>query len=457
MVVPSVSSSVPADGASDVFLNKPITATFAAALDTDSISATSVTLLNVATDDVVATSLSYDTSSDVLTITPLSTLEESTVYKLRFPGTDIAISASHVLLDSGSSTRLATTISITFTTGTRMYLDDTAVDKDATDLSLEGDLSLPIHVKALGDFVIESTQPKNHKSDVGVSLYENNSFYVQFNKALSGSLLTDDWLDIDVYPILDVDAYLAEGDVLNTGTVSSVTGLWVSGAYLWAGFGAAVPQNCGVSATVSEDVTATDGSEFGPSDYELTFTTDRYPSVAGAHVIRREIKAAADEVNDDYIASLLFKNTIRLMERGSYATGAMDAPSWLISKYVINATVVDILDDQELEKALRAGTRRQLGDMGVSVDAIVGRLSLKHARAQKALDEADRAIQGSAYLAKKVTEQIVSTRYDRPSRQWYGVNGKLIESRFKYWQRDHPASNSALNRQAKNPPSAWWI
>jgi hypothetical protein len=366
-------------------------------------------------------------------------------------GTDLAVSSSHVIKDDSTGDKLTTTIEISFKTGTRVFIDDSSIDKNAVDLSLEGDINLPSHVKALGEFAIESTTPKNHSADVSLTA---NRIEIKFTKPISGSIMQDDWLSVDAYPVLDETQYLAEGSTFGQGSIPSVSGLTYSGNYVYATFNSALPKNAAVDVTVDDSVTATDGSEFGPNSYQLSFTTQRFPDIAGVHVIKREIKAATDELNDDYIAAMVLKNTIIRRIRG----GASDTnASWAAVKWVINATIVDILDDKELEKALQAGTRRQLGDLNVSVDAVIGKLSLKHARAQKAMEEAEKTLAGSKLLAQKITNQFTSFYYGRPDRNWHGVNGKLIQSRFKYYQADQPAANTALNRNAKVPPNQGWL
>jgi len=449
MAQPSVQSSSPVDNATDVFLNKPLTVTFGVALLASSVKDTSVVLLNVATDEIVAKNLVYNETTQVLTITPLSVLEESTVYVIRFPGTDIAISSSFAIADSSNEV-LTTTITLTFTTGLRLFIDDSSIDKDATNLSLEGDLNLPVHIKALGNFAVATTLPKNNACDISTSIDGQNRIQVKFTKPLSGSLCSDDWLTVTTFPLLDMDQYLASGTTLGAGTIPGLTGVSCSGQYVYATFSGEVPKNVGIQVEIGETVTATDGSEFGPSNYLLQFATDRYPKVSGVHMIKREIKAAADELVDDYICAMLLKNTIALLTR--YAAFDATAPSFSAIKWIVNMTIVDILDDQELEKALVAGTRRQLGDLNVSIDAVIGKLALKHARALKAVEDADKTLFGNKLLVQKIDNAKVSNYYDRPDRLWHGVNGKLVSERFKTYQPDIPAANSDLNRAAKVKP-----
>lgn len=455
MAAPVLSTSTPLDGAADVFVNKPLEAVFVSDLLESSITVNSVSLINVATDSSVDVTLEYISGTKTVRVTPLSVLAEKTVYTLRFVGTDIAISSSYALKDSGGDP-LLTSIDITFTTGVRTYIDDSSIDKDATDLSLEGDLNLPVHVKALGDFTVKTTWPKNHDHDIATGLNGANQVSITFNKPLSGELCSTDWVDIDMYPMLDDTQYLAAEGTLGTGSLPTMTGLICSGDTLYLAFNATVPNNVGIEVQINTGVTAADGSEFGPSEYLFSFTTDRYPKVSGIHVIKREIKAAIEELNEDYVAALLLSNTIHLQEKFNVSVGS--TPSFQQSRWVMLKTLVDILDDKELEKALVDGTRRQLGDFNVSIDpkqSEAARLALKHARALRELDKLERTLAGRRLIAMRYND---TKRIDGcVDRMWHGVAGKLMHEKWKTYQPNMPAANVAQNRQTKTPPSSYWF
>jgi len=447
MSVPVISTSNPLANASDVFLNVPLYVTFASpGLTSSSITLNSVQLYNVATQSVVPIDVSYNTTTRVVTITQLSVLAENTVYSIRFPGTDAAISSSYVITESGSGDVLTDTLEVLFTTGTRIYIDDSRVDKDSADLSLEGDLRLPVNVKALGDLAVETSFPKNHTADVSGSINGYNQCYIKFNTALSG--LTQDWASVNVYPMMDMDLYLASGTTFGTGTIPNMTGLSVSGQYLYINFDAEIPKNAAVQVKLSESITSTAGTQLGPNAYKLSFTTDRYPKISGPNYLRNELSAASDELNDEYIASLLLKNTIIVIQR--WPAFNPGSPQYIAYKYVVNQTILDILDDKELEKALVAGTRRRLGDFDISIDYLVGQQALKYKRALEEAQDALDAIDAVKKLIARIDNAIYIPY--TPDRLWHGVHPAICDIRFKYWQENIPMSNTLLNRQASNVP-----
>jgi hypothetical protein len=449
----SVSTSDPADGATDVFVNNPLDVTFDAAVLETSVSATSVVLVDVSTDDIVSTDVSLVTTT-LIRISPLGVLAEDTLYRIQFPGTDVALSSNHVLKDDAASEALTTTIEITFRTGSRVFIDDTAVDKDATDLSLEGDLNLPIHVKALGDFAILSTTPKNHTADVSPSLGGTNKVVITFNDFLDDSLFTPAWLDIDVFPVLDDTYWLSSGNgFAGTGNTVTIPGYsaGITGADLEVTFSGDLPYNTVVQVRVDDNVTDDDGQEFGPNDFLYSIGIDRSPKVAGIHIVKQEIRSATDELTDDYIAGVLFAKTVDFNTKYDISS----SPHLSVHKWILNSAIVDILDDKELEKALAAGTRRQLGDLNVSVDVIIGRLSLKHARALKKIEEADKTLLKDRAIAQ-VYQNLNFDGVTRNTRTWTGVSGRILSSRFINFQADQPASNTLLNRRSKIPPGGPW-
>jgi len=458
MAEPSLSSSDPAGGDSDVFVNVSLKATFAATLTVSSVKDTTVLLVDEATSTIVDVVVDYDEQDgSVVTVTPQTALANNNVYTLKFPGTDTAVSSAFVISDRASGDVLTTTITITFTTGSRVYVDDTSIDKDATDLSLEGDLVLPVHVKALGEFAISGMNPKNHEADVAISLNGVNQVQFDFTKALSGDLCDSTWVTVDTFGILDSNQFLSVGDDLQgtSGTLPTVSSVSCTGNSLFVEFSEEVPQNLGIQIGIESKVTAADGSEFGPNDFEYSITTDRYPSIGGVHIVKRELYSIdqGEVIPKDYIAALLFQHTIELNEMVTNLNATN--PSYLHQKWVLMQTLLDILEDKELEKAVVAGTRRQLGDLNVSVDSLIGKMSLKHARVMKELDRVTKGIHGPAILAMRYAETMLTPR--KGTRLWFGVAGQLRNFLDQTYQGNYPAANIYINRQAKVPPDSIWI
>lgn len=443
----AISSSDPSDGASDVFVNIALEVTFDSAVASSTVSQNTCVLTDQATDEVLDTTVELLSDGVTVRLTPTGILAEDTVYRITFPGTDTAISASYVLKDDSASEALSTTLTITFTTGSRVYINDTSVDKNAGDLSLEGDLNLPTNVKALGELVISSVVPKNHTADVSLDLGGDNSITFTFDNSLDSVTFAESWFNVDVFSVMDDATYIVSGQSIPGHAIT------FTGAVVDVTFSGDLPNNVGVQITLEEDITDEDGNEYGPNSYLYSITTERNPSIAGTHVLRREIKAAADELTDDYMASVLYAKTVEFESRW----GIPASPNIAMHKWIVNSAIVDILDDKELEKAIAAGTRRQLGDMNVSVDPIIGKLSLKHARALKKLEDLARLFAGKNIIAQNYSNYHYGD-ISRSYRRWYGVSGRLMSSKFITYQGDSPGANSALNRGSKIAPgNDWWF
>jgi hypothetical protein len=113
------------------------------------------------------------------------------------------------------------------------------------------------------------------------------------------------------------------------------------------------------------------------------------------------------------------------------------------------------MEDREFYKYVVAGTRRQLGDLGVSVDNIIGRLAMKVAKYQKAKELALESIKPGWQFAVGITTQGYADTAMNINRLWYSTNMRYIPTRFSYHQEDMPASNTQINRQARQNNPIW--
>ena len=94
MPAPTFSSSTPADGATNVYLNQKLVVTFSTDLDATSVSGATVILRSVALDTVVDATLSV--SGAVITIVPYTLLIANSVYRLTLVGNDLSLSTGAI-------------------------------------------------------------------------------------------------------------------------------------------------------------------------------------------------------------------------------------------------------------------------------------------------------------------------------------------------------------------------
>jgi hypothetical protein len=449
----TLASSIPSQGETAYFINKQIELTFNKAISTSSLSNTVFSLINLDNNSSVPIRVSAGyTSAAKVVLMPDLLLVENTQYRVIILGTDQNMGVSLVAQDSDV---LNTTISFEFGTGDTVYKIDSTVEKDAADLTNEGDLFLPTNVKALGfDFTLEKVRPKNHVHGVPETLTGDNTIRFTFTKDLltgNGIDLTE-WATVTLFPLLNDTAYLASGNTFGVGSIPSHT-LSVTGADLLVSFAHQLPQNLGVQVSLLDGITSLEGDNYG-GKLEYSINTVLYPEVYGVQAIEREVREIAGTFTQDYIGALLFKNTILGWESVGRSVSLLD-PSYALKQYVMSSTILDLMEDREFYKYVMAGTRRQLGDLGVSIDNLIGRVAMKVAKYQKAKEAALESLRPGWQFRVGTTIQAYVDAMSTINRLWYSVNERYVESRFSYDQQDHPVSNTQTNRQARQNNPIW--
>lgn len=451
-MVLSFTSSTPAAGATDFFLNKSIEVTFNEELSDTTLSNNSVFIIDVAGNSTVDVSISKKPSdANTIILTPTVNLKENSTFRLYLVGTSEGLGYE---LAATNGDLLTNTVIILFSTGNNLYQIDTLVEKQAANLTLEGDLFLPTNVKALGyDFTIDKVRPKNHTHGVATTLTGDNTIRFTFTKALLTGQDYTEWANIDAYSLLNYDGYLASGTELNAVAQSNYTipgyTLAVTGQDFLVTFTGELPKNAGIAIKLTNKIEAADGSQYG-GDMDYVINTELYPAICGVESVRREIRPVSVDFYDDFIGSLLFKNTMQLWEKvGRFS---LDLNTHPLRLYILSATVLDIIGDKEYEKFVLAGTRRQLGDLNVSVDNLIGRLAMKAAKLEKDKEIALETIKrGWQFKLGQYPPSDAAA-----SRRWWDINGRYTDTSYRYYQQNVPAANSSLNRHAKTNNPWWW-
>jgi hypothetical protein len=446
----TLSSTTPSTGATDYYINKQITLQFSTAIDSAYLTDSIVSLFNVNTNEYVPVALSLNpVDSTEIIISPEMVLDENTNYRVRILGEDSPLGLA---LQDTSGDKLAETTTITFSTGDNVYDIDADVEKQAASVTLEGDLFLPNNLEALGyEFTIESVTPENHSHGVSTSLNGSNKIEIKFSKPLAtGQTNYIDWASVSTFPIL-AEYYMASGTTFNedSGNITIPDyNITVSGEYMYINFDSELPKNVGITAELNSNILSQAGDQYGGNLY-YAVNTETYPSLVPIQIVRNEVRPINVDFFDDYIGTLIYKNTISLMEMG-----LLNGNQHSITRfnYILYSTVIDLIEDKDLQKFVVAGTRRQLGDLNTSVDNLAGRLALKLARSEK--------LKESALDTMKPGWQIRTGSYTlyentKMSRLWYDISGRYTHTYYKYKQLDQPAANTAINRHAKtNNP---WI
>lgn len=448
----TLTTSTPIHGSTDYFINKSVELTFNKAIATASLTNTIFSIVDTdsGTRVPLTVSASPNDSTKVILL-PSTNLKNNTQYRVIILGSDMGLGLNLTAQDSDA---LVTTITVEFGTGSSIYKIDTTVEKEASSITLEGDMFLPTNVKALGyDFTLDKVRPKNNKHGVDTTLTGDNTVRFTFTKSLlTGVTDYEDWVNISVFPLLDTTDYLASGQSLGQGSIPSYT-VSVTGSDLLVTFSHELPNNVGVQIDLLTDIESMDGEEYAGS-MKYSINTALYPQIYGVETIKREVKELTTVYNDDYIGALLFKNTIWAWERvGRNFT--LDNIPFAAKQYITYSTILDLMEDAEYTKYLLAGTKRQLGDLGVTIENLLGKVAMKVAKYQKAKEIAfESMIKGWQFRIGTSTlgyDTIASTI----NRLWYNVNYRYTDTRFSYSQDDYPSSNVSVNRHARNNNPIW--
>lgn len=444
-----LSSSDPTTNESNVFINKEILLTFNKAVDESTLLDNTVSLQSVGGSVIDVTLSLNPLNTSEVKILPKVNLSANTQYRIILVGTGQTL-FTPLAAEDGDLFQ-GTTI-IVFTTGTSVYKIDTTLEKEAATLTLEGDLFLPTNVEALGyEFTINSVNPPNRAHGISTTLNGSNQLSFYFSKPLATGQDYSTWADVEVYPLLSKTSYLASGETFGAGTIPEYS-IEASGQYLNVSFSGELPKNAGLYCRLTNSIRSISNDQYG-GNLEYTSNTPLYPDIVGVHSIRREINSISAEVYDDYIGAVIAKNTVRLYFLLNSNLSKLDG--WAAYHYVLNAVVLEIIEDKDLEKFIVAGTRRQLGNLNVSVDSLIGRIAMKAARAKKEMDDAKEALFPGWFIGTGTWKASMGTRL--VERMWYDISSRYTDPVYKYYQADEPASNTALNRNAKSNNPAFYL
>lgn len=439
-------SSTPTEGQADWFLNKSVELIFNKAIATTSLTNSIFSLVDIDTNVPVPITVSagYANSSKVILV-PSTSLKENTQYRVLVVGSAAGLTYS---LTAQDEEVLSDSIYFEFSTGETVYKIDSTVNKETSNLSLEGDLFLPTNVKALGyDFTVSKVRPKNNTHAVDVSLTGDSTIRFTFSKALyTGSADYSDWLQVDTFPLLNDVNYLAQSGTLGEVSIPGHT-VSINDTDLIVTFSGNLPNNLGLQVTLFDGITSSDGDSYGGS-MQYSINTALYPEISGIQTIKREVRDIADTFTEDYIGALLFKNSIWLWEKLGQSF-SLDALPFAAKQYVIYSTILDLMEDREYYKYVVAGTRRQLGDLGVSVDNLIGRIAMKVAKYQKEKENCFQSLLGAWQFKVGRNSTSFDNIAETVNRLWHDINGRYTESRYVYYQDASPAANVAINRQSK--------
>ena len=454
MSAPLINSRTPAPDAVSVYLNDYIEVVFDQAIDQTTLNDNTVLLYRMSDYQVMEKSISFDTGTNTLTITPNIVFDQNTQYSAVIVGYDQSTSC---VKNSGGES-LAVSSTWNFTTGTlprdpqgEMGEDnEEAVDQTTA----ESPVSLVPPPKTTEDLIIVSTSPENYSANLGTfnSDYETEYYagpiLITFNQPVaSGAAVIQDWVTFEVQP---VDGDPSTLTALPSGTLSNINGstlTWTPASYEANNYNWRV--NNEITVTVDSDVISESGKTLG-NQFRFMFTTLYRPYYCTVPKIRSVIGSFIREIPDDTIARNIYLNSLEAYNIAntiySQFLWGIDSPTFAAKMWVCCKTQYDLLYAKLLDMASSGpGMIKRLGDFTIQESTEI-QAGVKGAL-QKSLDCSNawlKLLLGKYRRAKsKMAIKGATSPATPPMR---GVRTWTLET-----GRDTLGANKTLTRRIKSP------
>lgn len=396
MSVPSVVRASPINGATDVTIDATIQFQFGAALLSTSVNAATVVVYDPDTLDYVKGQITYDSVSFTITFISAQAFRQNCVYTTAVVGVS---SGSGSWITSSTGDALQDSYSVTFRTGIERYvsLEEVAKRDDVEYVGPIRAVSVTLPPKLateegqeFGTLKILSAAPKNLSTEAVTSLTE---IRVKLNLPVVN--LSSDLVELETYPALGDDVYLADKDaaglvwlnslclptgaydvITPTGTLVGIappdflnpTGVFsVDGQYLVWTRASNEPEfmyNQEIHVVLKPGLTGVYGATTGVvyDETEVVFTTSYYPKFIDQRLLRIELGSSVASLHDDTLNRIIHKNSIEAWELAA-GNFNIDEPYPAVKRYVKVTSMLDVMDATSLtEGVIRDGSRKTLGD-----------------------------------------------------------------------------------------------
>ncbi len=371
MAAPTISTRVPTSSATNVYLNQLIYITFDQAMDSTSLTDNTIILYRTSDYEVMDKTISYDSSTFKVTVTPDVIFDKDTTYNIVVVGLD----QSATCVENSSDAGMTTTATWYFTTGTEVYRapEDTVAETQPDETVAGTPVAKVLEPRISTDFVIVSTSPENYSSNLGTSSDNENVTWgavspsgvrVIFNRPVaSGSAVSQTWMALSV---VAVDGDPATTIAIPNGTVYNPAGdtlYWMpSDTTGWK-------VNNEITVTVSENTEDEDGNILD-DDYQFMFTTKYYPLYCVVSRIITVIGPFIRDVNDDVINRNIYFNSQEAYNIANViydqANWDQDSPTFAAKMWVCCKTQYDLLYAKLLDLSQGGpGQLKRLGDFTV--------------------------------------------------------------------------------------------
>lgn len=463
MPAPTVVTYDPANGTTNVPLNKVLRVTFDTALLSTTVSSNTFALRHSSTSMPARVTVSLDSTGTIVTIIPTTLLIKNSSYTLRVIGVDLALPGGNV--EASDGTDYATTTEVTFVTGDDIDVSDG--QKTNEEQEVEGDLRLPSGLKAtsLTTFQVVKTTPKDHSWG-----FTGSTITIEFNRNVASSSTTG---NINLYQgsFLDEPGWIARSGTngwafeWNTSSWSSesadfftlptwdisTSGKYVTLTATGVNYTGNTFRNIKYELDITDQVMETGGS-YLRDPTTIYFTSQSYPNYVTPRAIRGEIYSVFEDLNLDFVHEITWKSMIEAYKLSGYADSQLTSKGIYLRRYVTCSVVLDIMKDMFLNKARYAGIMKTLGDFIVEYHpqaGDIGKNSVLKSLEEK-LKAAERAINYKASTARIFIKGWTVDSPNLRNRLWKNPN-VLSNTDGNPLASDWPVANTAEERKAKLP------
>jgi hypothetical protein len=392
MAAPTITSTNPANNAIDVYINKLMLVVFSKDLAPASINANTFLIYRSTDYTQIDVSLTYNSSTFTVTVTPDKVLDQDTTYTLIVVGAD----QSTDCVKSTLSENLADSETYQFTTGTeRDETQQTPQDEVIVEDEYAPAATVPVlTVAPNSDFIITETYPVHRATNLGtlngdgtvtitqasgVPIPYNlpivlapgsvnpSGFYTisaTFNEDLlaAGVATYQDWVEIEASPV--------NGDPAITAVAPSGFVVPASGETLyWTCLDTdSWYENNEIIVTITREVISASGSTL-TEEQQFMFTTAFRPLYCTVNKVRAAIGPYIRSIPDDTINRVIFENSLLAYQLSNETYGqaqwTVDNPSFAAKMYTCCKTQYDLLNAELLERSSGAGQMKRLGDFSI--------------------------------------------------------------------------------------------
>lgn len=372
MSAPIISTRVPAVNATNVYLNQLIYIVFDQPMTSSTLNDNTILLYRTSDYAVLDKTISYDSTTYKVTVTPDIIFHENTTYNIVVVGAN----QSSTCVKNASSVSMTTTATWYFTTGEDTYSapEDTVEETQPETEVADSPAVKVLEPRSSTDLAIIDISPDNYSANLGTLNADNATVYwagpitIKFNKAMaSGTSITQSWVALSTEAVdgdPDTTTNTPTGSLSNTygTTLSYSIPSYQSNNYTWR-------TNNEVIITVSGDTEDEDGNTLG-SDYQFMFTTRYFPYYCTIKKIRIVIGPFIRDINDDAIARNIYLNSIEAYNLANVIYFQYDwdedSPTFAAKMWTSCKTQYDLLQAKVLDIASNGpGQLKRLGDLTI--------------------------------------------------------------------------------------------